>query len=88
MTEEIAHLPPPVVRRSPHIFAAPVSVPANQLLARHQQSERVCSVCGAVKVTVHAPGSRSWREWRLSATGLQCKRGEPPCAAPLPTGAP
>ena len=88
MTDEIDHLPPPVIRRSPHIFAAPVFVQATQRFNPYPQTERHCSVCGAVKVTVHHPDGRGWREWRMSATGLQCTRADPPCTAPPPAGSP
>ncbi|MCS3725483.1 hypothetical protein [Bradyrhizobium betae] len=54
-----------------HVFGAPVSVPPSLELERHQQTERTCSVCGTVKVTVHAPDGRAWREWRRSASSAQ-----------------
>ena len=62
----VIHLPKPK-RRSPHIFGDAVSVPAHKTLTRHQQTERTCLICGAVKVTVHGENF-AWREWR--------KRGE------------
>lgn len=55
----------------PHQFGAPVSVPASLELDRHPQTERTCSVCGVVKVTVHAPDGEAWREWRASASSAQ-----------------
>lgn len=60
----VVHLPPPT-RRPPHVFGEPRPVPANHVLGRHQQTERTCSICKVVKVTVHSPDGRGWREWRL-----------------------
>lgn len=67
-----------------HVFDDPVSVPPSIELDRHQQTERTCSVCGAVKVTVHAPDGRAWREWRQSASSAQLLlRDDLPCAPQL-----
>jgi hypothetical protein len=64
----------------PHKFGEPVFVEANAALDRHSQTERTCSVCGAVKVTVHAPDGGGWREWRVGATTAQIETNEaPPC---------
>lgn len=63
-----------------HVFSDPVSVPPSIELDRHQQTERTCAVCGAVKVTVHAPGGRAWREWRASSSAAQLQlRDDLPC---------
>lgn len=67
-----------------HVFGEPVSVPPSLELDRHQQTERTCSACGAVKVTVHAPDGRAWREWRQSASAAQLRlRTDLPCAPQL-----
>jgi len=66
---DVIHLPPPKHARNPHLFGDPVMVPAT--LVRHQQTERTCAICGAVKVTVHAPDGRGWREWRQRADAEQ-----------------
>lgn len=64
-----------------HVFGEPVGVPPSLELDRHQQTERTCSVCGAVKVTVHAPDGSAWREWRQSASSAQLKFSDDlPCA--------
>jgi hypothetical protein len=61
-----------------HKFGDPVSVPANPALDRRPQTERTCSLCGAVKVTVHPREGGGWREWRVSASSAQVTT-EPPC---------
>lgn len=48
------------------------------------RTERTCSHCQLVKITVHAAdGSRAWREWRhpASLTRFQCEH-TPPCPGP------
>lgn len=72
---------PPALPAPRHLFGQPVSVPPSSELDRHQQTERTCSVCGAVKVTVHAPDGRAWREWRASSSAAQVRvRDDLPCA--------
>ncbi len=56
-----------------HVFGEPASVPPSLELARHQQTERTCALCGAVKVTVHAPDGSAWREWRVSSSSAQLR---------------
>lgn len=82
---DIVQLPPPKHAPPPrHRFGDPVSVPANYELDRHQQTERACTICGAVKVTVHGPGGRHWREWRLTPSGAQWEMdGGPHCSPDL-----
>jgi hypothetical protein len=60
----VARLPPPKTI-APHLFGGPLSVKPDPARDRHQQTERSCAVCGLVKVTVHHPDGRAWREWRL-----------------------
>lgn len=68
----VVHLPPPLRQvRLPHQFGDPVSVPGTITLSRHPQTERTCTVCGAVKVTVHGHDGIAWREWRKSASDEQ-----------------
>jgi hypothetical protein len=68
----VVHLPPPLRQvRLPHKFGDPVSVPGTITLSRHPQTERTCTVCGAVKVTVHRSDGIAWREWRKSASDEQ-----------------
>jgi hypothetical protein len=73
----IAHLPP-----LKHRFGDALNVPPSYELDRHQQTERTCAVCGAVKVTVHSPDGRHWREWRVSASAAQRETDTPPCVPP------
>lgn len=76
----IARLPAPK-NRPPHIFGDPVSINPDPFRARHQQTERTCSVCQLVKVTVHHPDGRAWREWRLPrcADQIDDDQGAPAC---------
>src|SRR4029077_1506178 len=71
----------PANRRLPHCFGDPVWRPANPLLSRYAQTERTCFNCGAIKVTVHGPDKKAWREWRERNGGEQCRRPEPECSA-------
>lgn len=68
----VVHLPPPKRQPPPpHKFSDPVSVVANVTLSRHPQTERTCTACGAVKVTVHGSDGIAWREWRKTASDEQ-----------------
>lgn len=70
--------------RSPHRFGDPVSVPANPALGRHPQTERTCTLCGVVKVTVHGADGKHWREWRSGASAAQIETDMPfPCELKL-----
>ena len=91
MTDNVASLPvKPCAPQPPpqHQFGEAVSVPKNRSLDRHPQTERTCKVCGAVKVTVHAPGGRAWREWRTSASSAQIETDFAPPCRPVSEGAP
>jgi hypothetical protein len=67
----VVHLPPFKHPRAPHAFGWPVSVPADPDAGHHAQTERTCVICGAVKVTVHGPDDKHWREWRRAADAEQ-----------------
>lgn len=68
----VAHLPTPVRISAPrHKFGDPVSVPASKSASGQQQTERTCTLCRAVKVTVHGPGDDHYRAWRTSADAEQ-----------------
>lgn len=49
----------------------------------HPQTERTCSVCSVVKITVHGPNGGAWREWRLPNCVDQFSDalGAPPCTS-------
>jgi hypothetical protein len=75
----VHQLPPPKAR-PPHVFGDPVSVKGDAFRARHPQTERTCAVCRLVKVTVHHPDGRAWREWRLADSSDQYSDDRsPPC---------
>lgn len=46
-------------------------VPAHRTPTRLNQTERTCTLCGVVKVTVHEEGGAARREWRASEHGVQ-----------------
>lgn len=72
-----------------HVFGEPVSVPPSYELSRYQQTERTCSLCGAVKVTVHGPDGAAWREWRVSSSAAQLRLNDDlPCRGAIGEGAP
>jgi hypothetical protein len=81
---EVTKFPRVVVSQpAMHRFGQPVSVAASSALDRPPQTERTCSLCGAVKVTVHGPGGKHWREWRRGASTAQIETDEAlPCDPP------
>jgi hypothetical protein len=66
---DVIYLPPVFTKHppSPHTFGDAKWIKPDPARDRHAQTERTCSACGAVKVTVHAPNNRHWREWRKNA---------------------
>lgn len=77
----VLHLPAKAV---PHKFGDPVSVPADKSPSGHQQTERSCTLCGAVKVTVHGLGDNQYRAWRKSANAEQIETFAAPLCEPQP----
>lgn len=70
----VVHLPPPAIPPKPrHVFPSSggLWVPAHKTLTRLPQTERTCTVCGVVKVTVHEEGGGARREWRWTEHGEQ-----------------
>lgn len=67
-----------------HVFEPEKWVPAHKTLTRLNQTERTCSVCGVVKVTVHEEGGAARREWRATAHGEQVD-GEIVCVGMIGT---
>lgn len=66
----------PAARR--HVVGDPVSVAATKSRSGLPQTERTCTRCGVVKVTVHERGGGAHREWRWFESGSQFS-DEPPC---------
>jgi hypothetical protein len=73
---EVAHLP--ALR---HRFDTHVWVPPGKSKSGYAQTERICTLCGAVKVTMHAmPDDKTGRAWRTSADAEQVETFDaPPC---------
>lgn len=65
----VTYLPNAAPQR--HSYAREVYVPAHKTLTRLPQTERTCTLCGVVKVTVHEDGGGARREWRQSEAGEQ-----------------
>lgn len=73
----IAHLPP-----LKHHFGEPIWIPGSHSISGRAQSERICKLCGAVKVTLHGTGETAGigRAWRASADAGQVETfTAPPC---------
>lgn len=77
MTEDIAHLPPPIARPPQrHVFGPDIRIPRELSPSGYEQIERTCANCGAVKITIMSGG----RAWRRSADGPQVATSiAPPC---------
>lgn len=70
---------------------APVNLPPTPLPRRHKwgegvlvgehldRTERTCSFCGMVKITVHPPQGWPWREWRTREGKRWEGERTPPC---------
>lgn len=67
----VVHLPPIVQPRIPHAFGDPITIAAEISCSGHEQHERTCKACGAVKVTVIGEGDNHHRAWRKSACADQ-----------------
>jgi hypothetical protein len=83
MSETVDNVTPlPTVELSPpprHSWGKPGYV-ASDTPSGCPQTERVCLHCRIVRVTVHSPDNRHWREWRHPASAVQftCDH-TPPC---------
>jgi hypothetical protein len=73
---QVAHLP-----ALKHRFDTHVWVPSGKSKSGYAQTERSCTLCGAVKVTMHAmPDDKTGRAWRISADAVQVETFDaPPC---------
>jgi hypothetical protein len=80
----VVHLPPPANQPAPrHVFpSGGLWVPAHKTLTRLAQTERTCTVCSVVKVTVHEEGGGARREWRWTEHGEQFAK-EPACTGSI-----
>lgn len=79
MTEDIAHLSPPILRPPQRHALGPEMRIARELSpSGFEQIERSCQNCGAVKITIM--GQESPRAWRRSSDGVQVATSTaPPC---------
>ena len=70
-------LPLPALK---HRFDAHVWIPSGQSRSGYPQTERTCTTCGAVKVTIH--GAHIGRAWRASEDAEQIETFEAPVCVP------
>lgn len=56
-------------------------IPANKTVTGRPQTERTCSICGVVKVTVHTDSGGARREWRMAQDSVSQGEREIPCRA-------
>lgn len=63
-----------------HPWGEPKAIAADASLGRNGQTERVCVHCRLVRITVHSPDRRHWREWRHPNSAVQFPaQATPPC---------
>lgn len=67
--------------QAPHHWSAPQSVPPDPDRGRHQQTERACTRCPLVKITVHPEGGGGYRFYRFADGAQFYDRIEPECVA-------
>lgn len=65
----VVHLPPP--KRIPHALGPEVRIAPKDSISGHEQIERTCKACGAVKITIIDCGGDHRRAWRRSADAAQ-----------------
>jgi len=74
----MVHLPAIKHRFDPHVW-----IPAGKSCSGYAQTERTCSLCGAVKVTIHGmPGGLTGRAWRVSSDAEQIETFDAPVCVP------
>lgn len=66
--------------RRTHKWSHPICVFGDRTVTGCEQSERTCSHCGLIKITVHPPHGIPWREWRYPDDPKVQHKGE---ATPL-----
>lgn len=59
----------------------PRMVPASESPTGCDQTERECSVCGLLKITVHPPRELPYRAWRAPGQQQVTMDHTPPCRA-------
>lgn len=67
----VVHLPPPAAPR--HLFGEPVTVAPDKSVTGHEQQEKTCLTCRAVRVTVMPKTGDPWREWREPGGVMQSR---------------
>ena len=67
---------PPLFRlatRPQHTFGDVVRMAPSVSVTGHEQHEKTCGHCGAVRVTVIPAEGRPWREWRAKGAVTQSR---------------
>lgn len=67
----VVHMPQQPLPR--HLFGDPVSVAPEQSVTGHEQHEKTCLTCHAVRVTVIPQQGDPWREWREPGAATQSR---------------
>jgi hypothetical protein len=70
------HTAPPLFRlatRPHHVFGEVIWMAPSVSATGHEQHEKICIHCGAVKVTVIPERGDPWREWRAKGAVTQSR---------------
>ncbi len=73
----VAYIPARKAKPQPHVLSGAIRIPPELSPSGFEQVEKTCKNCGAVRVTVLAPGAEH-RQWRWTADGPQVDDA-PPC---------
>lgn len=57
----------------------PKRLAASERADGNASTERACTICGMVKITVHPPYGLPWREWRTRTGGVMIGGATPRC---------
>jgi len=67
VTDSLSHLPvTPLAQVPRHALGDPVIIPPEVSESGHEQHEKICKACSAVRITVLASDGRVWRAWRMA----------------------
>lgn len=67
----VVHLPQAEAPR--HLFGEEKTVAARESVTGHEQKEKTCLTCHAVRVTVIPKQGDAWREWREPGAATQSR---------------
>jgi cytochrome c5 len=67
----IVHMPQALPRQ--HLLGEAKKVLPHLSVTGHEQHEKTCAICGAVRVTIVPKQGDSWREWREAGSDKQSR---------------